>query len=174
MRETLVWKEMDVKLFKCMGLQKVCPDTQSDAIHRCLSSDSVSRVVCADFQRRPLFPAQIHSKTLHLNPSAIRWAVPSTHRPSHVFFLFVCFLLKVVRSARFLSLRRRRSSLPCPTLRSLCGCRTTHSDAKLWDPFTLAQKDLTSLYDDIKKVSIVFSWVLRKCVSDSLRCVNVC
>uniref|UniRef100_A0A3P9LR79 Prenyl (decaprenyl) diphosphate synthase, subunit 1 n=1 Tax=Oryzias latipes TaxID=8090 RepID=A0A3P9LR79_ORYLA len=32
----------------------------------------------------------------------------------------------------------------------LC-CRSMHSDAKLEDPFTLAQKDLTTLYDDIKK-----------------------
>uniref|UniRef100_A0A8C5HH07 All trans-polyprenyl-diphosphate synthase PDSS1 n=1 Tax=Gouania willdenowi TaxID=441366 RepID=A0A8C5HH07_GOUWI len=32
-----------------------------------------------------------------------------------------------------------------------CCCRGTHSDAKLKDPFTLAQRDLTSLYDDIKK-----------------------
>uniref|UniRef100_A0A665X6J1 All trans-polyprenyl-diphosphate synthase PDSS1 n=1 Tax=Echeneis naucrates TaxID=173247 RepID=A0A665X6J1_ECHNA len=37
-----------------------------------------------------------------------------------------------------------------PTLQSCC-CRTIHSDAKPKDPFTLAQKDLTSLYDDIKK-----------------------
>ncbi|XP_077409926.1 all trans-polyprenyl-diphosphate synthase PDSS1 isoform X2 [Vanacampus margaritifer] len=32
-----------------------------------------------------------------------------------------------------------------------CSCRKIHSDAKPKDPFTLAQKDLTSLYDDIKK-----------------------
>ncbi|XP_061613871.1 decaprenyl-diphosphate synthase subunit 1 isoform X1 [Phyllopteryx taeniolatus] len=32
-----------------------------------------------------------------------------------------------------------------------CSCRTIHSDAKPKDPFTLAQKDLKSLYDDIKK-----------------------
>lgn len=30
--------------------------------------------------------------------------------------------------------------------------RSLHSDAKLKDPFTLAQKDLKSLYDDIRKV----------------------
>ncbi|XP_029978718.1 all trans-polyprenyl-diphosphate synthase PDSS1 [Sphaeramia orbicularis] len=32
-----------------------------------------------------------------------------------------------------------------------CCCRKIHSDAKPKDPFTLAQRDLTSLYDDIKK-----------------------
>lgn len=32
------------------------------------------------------------------------------------------------------------------------GCRHLHSDAKPKDPFTLAQKDLKSLYDDIRKV----------------------
>uniref|UniRef100_A0A665X6J2 All trans-polyprenyl-diphosphate synthase PDSS1 n=1 Tax=Echeneis naucrates TaxID=173247 RepID=A0A665X6J2_ECHNA len=42
------------------------------------------------------------------------------------------------------------SSFLYPTLQSCC-CRTIHSDAKPKDPFTLAQKDLTSLYDDIKK-----------------------
>ncbi|TWW70736.1 decaprenyl-diphosphate synthase subunit 1 [Takifugu flavidus] len=31
------------------------------------------------------------------------------------------------------------------------SCRNLHSDAKLKDPFTLAQKDLKSLYDDIRK-----------------------
>nr|XP_057916605.1 decaprenyl-diphosphate synthase subunit 1 [Doryrhamphus excisus] len=31
------------------------------------------------------------------------------------------------------------------------SCKNVHSDAKLKDPFTLAQKDLASLYDDIKK-----------------------
>ncbi|XP_047424205.1 decaprenyl-diphosphate synthase subunit 1 [Mugil cephalus] len=49
-----------------------------------------------------------------------------------------------------LSLTSHNSRLLYPTLQSCC-CRTTHSDAKLKDPFTLAQKDLTSLYDDIKK-----------------------
>lgn len=33
-----------------------------------------------------------------------------------------------------------------------CACRKVHSDVKLKDPFTLAQKDLKSLYDDIRKV----------------------
>lgn len=32
-----------------------------------------------------------------------------------------------------------------------CSCRNVHSDVKLKDPFTLAQKDLKSLYDDIRK-----------------------
>ncbi|XP_039899961.1 decaprenyl-diphosphate synthase subunit 1 [Simochromis diagramma] len=45
---------------------------------------------------------------------------------------------------------RHQSRLLLPTLQSCC-CRATHSDTKPKDPFTLAQKDLTSLYDDIKK-----------------------
>ncbi|KAM9712930.1 all trans-polyprenyl-diphosphate synthase PDSS1 isoform 1-T1 [Menidia menidia] len=49
-----------------------------------------------------------------------------------------------------LSLFRHKSGFPYPALQPCC-CRATHSDAKLKDPFTLAQKDLTSLYDDIKK-----------------------
>ncbi|CAG05473.1 unnamed protein product [Tetraodon nigroviridis] len=32
-----------------------------------------------------------------------------------------------------------------------CGCRKMHSDVKLKDPFMLAQKDLKSLYEDIRK-----------------------
>lgn len=36
-------------------------------------------------------------------------------------------------------------------LTSLHGCRHIHSDVKPRDPFSLAQRDLTSLYDDIKK-----------------------
>ncbi|XP_026219977.1 decaprenyl-diphosphate synthase subunit 1 [Anabas testudineus] len=48
------------------------------------------------------------------------------------------------------SFTRHESRLLYPTLQ-FCSCRAAHSDAKLKDPFTLAQKDLTSLYDDIKK-----------------------
>ncbi|XP_062235387.1 decaprenyl-diphosphate synthase subunit 1 [Platichthys flesus] len=48
------------------------------------------------------------------------------------------------------SLNRLKPRLLCPTLQPCC-CRTIHSDAQVQDPFTLAQKDLTSLYDDIKK-----------------------
>uniref|UniRef100_A0A3P9H7Z0 All trans-polyprenyl-diphosphate synthase PDSS1 n=1 Tax=Oryzias latipes TaxID=8090 RepID=A0A3P9H7Z0_ORYLA len=49
------------------------------------------------------------------------------------------------------SLIRPCSRLPyVAALQPLC-CRSTHSDAKLEDPFTLAQKDLTTLYEDIKK-----------------------
>ncbi|XP_030612462.1 all trans-polyprenyl-diphosphate synthase PDSS1 [Archocentrus centrarchus] len=48
------------------------------------------------------------------------------------------------------SLIRQQSWLLLPTLQTCC-CRKTHSDAKPKDPFTLAQRDLTSLYDDIKK-----------------------
>lgn len=36
------------------------------------------------------------------------------------------------------------------------GYRKLHSDAKLKDPFTLAQRDLKSLYDDIRKVGFFF------------------
>ncbi|CAK6968562.1 decaprenyl-diphosphate synthase subunit 1 isoform X1 [Scomber scombrus] len=52
------------------------------------------------------------------------------------------------------SLIRHKSQLLYPKLQSCC-CRKVHSDAKLKDPFTLAQKDLTSLYDDIKKELVV-------------------
>ncbi|XP_061777610.1 decaprenyl-diphosphate synthase subunit 1 isoform X2 [Nerophis ophidion] len=45
------------------------------------------------------------------------------------------------------SLARHKPRLLYPS----CSCRNIHSDAKLKDPFTLAQKDLASLYDDIKK-----------------------
>ncbi|XP_053268947.1 decaprenyl-diphosphate synthase subunit 1 [Pleuronectes platessa] len=48
------------------------------------------------------------------------------------------------------SLNRLKPRLLGPTLQPCC-CRTIHSDAQVQDPFTLAQKDLTSLYDDIKK-----------------------
>nr|XP_040023850.1 decaprenyl-diphosphate synthase subunit 1 isoform X1 [Gasterosteus aculeatus aculeatus] len=48
-------------------------------------------------------------------------------------------------------LPRRSPRLLNPTLQS-CGCRrSAHTDVKLKDPFTLAQKDLTNLYDDIRK-----------------------
>ncbi|XP_074549051.1 all trans-polyprenyl-diphosphate synthase PDSS1 [Halichoeres trimaculatus] len=45
------------------------------------------------------------------------------------------------------------SSLPRRWSRQLtsCCCRKLHSDAKLKDPFTLAQRDLKSLYEDIRK-----------------------
>ncbi|XP_022063730.2 decaprenyl-diphosphate synthase subunit 1 [Acanthochromis polyacanthus] len=49
------------------------------------------------------------------------------------------------------SLVRQKSRFLYRTTQQHCCCRTTHSDAKLKDPFTLAQRDLTSLYDDIKK-----------------------
>ncbi|XP_068604122.1 all trans-polyprenyl-diphosphate synthase PDSS1 [Brachionichthys hirsutus] len=48
------------------------------------------------------------------------------------------------------SLARRGSRLPDPSLR-FCSRRRLHSDAKPKDPFTLAQKDLQSFYDDIRK-----------------------
>uniref|UniRef100_H2MCD3 Prenyl (decaprenyl) diphosphate synthase, subunit 1 n=1 Tax=Oryzias latipes TaxID=8090 RepID=H2MCD3_ORYLA len=65
-------------------------------------------------------------------------------------FLHICYFC--MRVFLFLVLRRRPCSrLPSvAALQPLC-CRSTHSDAKLEDPFTLAQKDLTTLYDDIKK-----------------------
>lgn len=43
---------------------------------------------------------------------------------------------------------RHKSKIQYPTLQC---CRHIHSDVKPKDPFSLAQKDLTSLYDDIKK-----------------------
>ncbi|XP_012670692.1 decaprenyl-diphosphate synthase subunit 1 [Clupea harengus] len=51
-------------------------------------------------------------------------------------------------TSNFLSRHRSRFlySTPRP-----CCCRRTHSDAKLKDPFTLAQNDLKNLYDDIRK-----------------------
>uniref|UniRef100_A0A8C8JGA3 All trans-polyprenyl-diphosphate synthase PDSS1 n=1 Tax=Oncorhynchus tshawytscha TaxID=74940 RepID=A0A8C8JGA3_ONCTS len=45
---------------------------------------------------------------------------------------------------------RHKSRLLYPTQKPCC-CKRIHSDAKLKDPFTLAQKDLNHLYDDIKK-----------------------
>ncbi|KAM4544235.1 all trans-polyprenyl-diphosphate synthase PDSS1 isoform 2-T2 [Fundulus diaphanus] len=57
-------------------------------------------------------------------------------------------------------IRRHPGSLLYPTLQS-CGCRATHSDAKPRDPFTLAQKDLASLYDDIKKELFVATAELK-------------
>nr|XP_046211890.1 all trans-polyprenyl-diphosphate synthase PDSS1-like isoform X1 [Oncorhynchus gorbuscha] len=45
---------------------------------------------------------------------------------------------------------RHKSRLLYPTPKPCCSKRI-HSDAKLKDPFTLAQKDLNHLYDDIKK-----------------------
>ncbi|XP_013860869.1 all trans-polyprenyl-diphosphate synthase PDSS1 [Austrofundulus limnaeus] len=58
------------------------------------------------------------------------------------------------------SVIRRSSQLLYPTLQC-CACRATHSDAKLKDPFTLAQKDLISLYDDIKKEMFVSTKELK-------------
>ncbi|XP_005805791.1 decaprenyl-diphosphate synthase subunit 1 [Xiphophorus maculatus] len=85
-------------------------------------------------ERRPLFPAQIHCTNPLLTKSKALNLNPS--------------------------LLRRRSSSLYSTLQS-CGCRTTHSDAKLRDPFTLAQKDLTSIYDDIKKELFVAKTELK-------------
>ncbi|CAJ1082661.1 decaprenyl-diphosphate synthase subunit 1 isoform X1 [Xyrichtys novacula] len=48
------------------------------------------------------------------------------------------------------SISRHKSRLLDPKLQT-CSCRKIHSDAKLLDPFTLAQRDLKSLYDDIRK-----------------------
>ncbi|KAM8823566.1 all trans-polyprenyl-diphosphate synthase PDSS1 [Spinachia spinachia] len=61
--------------------------------------------------------------------------------------------LKTIPSIKYLT----RSSPPLlnPTLPS-CECRrSAHTDVKLKDPFTLAQKDLTNLYDDIRKELLV-------------------
>ncbi|XP_066574168.1 all trans-polyprenyl-diphosphate synthase PDSS1 [Amia ocellicauda] len=37
------------------------------------------------------------------------------------------------------------------TTQNICCCNKIHTDAKLKDPFKLAQKDLNNLYDDIRK-----------------------
>nr|XP_014015334.1 unnamed protein product [Salmo salar] len=47
-------------------------------------------------------------------------------------------------------LTRHKSRLLYPTQKPCC-CKRIHSDAKLKDPFALAQKDLNNLYEDIKK-----------------------
>ncbi|XP_033841682.1 decaprenyl-diphosphate synthase subunit 1 isoform X2 [Periophthalmus magnuspinnatus] len=47
---------------------------------------------------------------------------------------------------------RHKPKFLYPTLQC---CRQIHSDAKPKDPFSLAQRDLTSLYDDIKKELLV-------------------
>ncbi|XP_073344228.1 all trans-polyprenyl-diphosphate synthase PDSS1 isoform X1 [Pagrus major] len=60
------------------------------------------------------------------------------------------------------SITRHRSRLLDPTLQSCC-CRTIHSDAKPKDPFTLAQKDLKSLYDDIRKELFVSKELKHLC-----------
>ncbi|KAL7373852.1 hypothetical protein ABVT39_015976 [Epinephelus coioides] len=52
-------------------------------------------------------------------------------------------------------LTRHKSRLLNPTLQSCCCRKSVHSDAKPKDPFTLAQKDLTNLYDDIRKEMFV-------------------
>ncbi|XP_035387059.1 decaprenyl-diphosphate synthase subunit 1 isoform X2 [Electrophorus electricus] len=53
--------------------------------------------------------------------------------------------------------RYRNSFYSAPRV---CCCRT-HSDAKLKDPFSLAQKDLIHLYEDIKKELLVSTAELR-------------
>uniref|UniRef100_A0A8C8DFK5 Prenyl (decaprenyl) diphosphate synthase, subunit 1 n=1 Tax=Oryzias sinensis TaxID=183150 RepID=A0A8C8DFK5_9TELE len=59
-----------------------------------------------------------------------------------ILMISYCFLDQVKPSTQILS--------KSPHL-GFSLIRSTHSDAKLEDPFTLAQKDLTTLYDDIKK-----------------------
>ncbi|XP_029955223.1 all trans-polyprenyl-diphosphate synthase PDSS1 [Salarias fasciatus] len=63
-------------------------------------------------------------------------------------------LLALARHPKTLNINsfliRHKSRLLYPT-QQWCCCRMTHSDAKPKDPFMLAQRDLTSLYDDIKK-----------------------
>ncbi|XP_047014517.1 decaprenyl-diphosphate synthase subunit 1 isoform X3 [Ictalurus punctatus] len=57
-----------------------------------------------------------------------------------------------VRSSAF---TRYRSGVLYPTAARTCSCRRVHSDAKLKDPFSLAQEDLKNLYEDIKKQLLV-------------------
>ncbi|KAK3572264.1 hypothetical protein QTP86_029532 [Hemibagrus guttatus] len=56
-----------------------------------------------------------------------------------------------IRTSTFTWYRNRFLS---PVPRSCCCCRI-HSDAKLKDPFSLAQEDLKHLYEDIKKQLLV-------------------
>ncbi|XP_053492975.1 decaprenyl-diphosphate synthase subunit 1 isoform X2 [Ictalurus furcatus] len=56
-----------------------------------------------------------------------------------------------VRSSAF---TRYRSGVLYPTAARTCSCRRVHSDAKLKDPFSLAQEDLKNLYEDIKKLLV--------------------
>lgn len=58
----------------------------------------------------------------------------------------------VICTCAYLFYSRHKSRLLYPTPKPCC-CKRIHSDAKLKDPFSLAQKDLNHLYDDIKKVS---------------------
>ncbi|KAM6970972.1 all trans-polyprenyl-diphosphate synthase PDSS1 [Tautogolabrus adspersus] len=58
------------------------------------------------------------------------------------------------------SITRHKPRLLDPKLQTCC-CRKIHSDAKLKDPFTLAQKDLKSLYDDIRKELFVSTEELK-------------
>lgn len=58
------------------------------------------------------------------------------------------------------ALARQKSRLLYPAPNPHC-CKRIHSDAKPKDPFTLAQKDLNHLYDDIKKELFVSKAELR-------------
>uniref|UniRef100_A0A3B3SD14 All trans-polyprenyl-diphosphate synthase PDSS1 n=1 Tax=Paramormyrops kingsleyae TaxID=1676925 RepID=A0A3B3SD14_9TELE len=60
--------------------------------------------------------------------------------------------LASVKKFRSLSRDNFRS---LPSSGSACTCSEVHSDAKIKDPFALAQKDLRNLYDDIKKEMFV-------------------
>ncbi|XP_076146884.1 all trans-polyprenyl-diphosphate synthase PDSS1 [Alosa pseudoharengus] len=57
-------------------------------------------------------------------------------------------------------LSRHKSPLLYYTPRACC-CRRIHSDAKLKEPFTLAQKDLKNIYEDIKKELFVSTTELK-------------
>ncbi|KAJ4925711.1 hypothetical protein JOQ06_018431 [Pogonophryne albipinna] len=49
------------------------------------------------------------------------------------------------------SLARHKPRLLDPSLKSFFCINSAHTDVKVQDPFTIAQKDLTNLYDDIRK-----------------------
>ncbi|KAK1885122.1 Decaprenyl-diphosphate synthase subunit 1 [Dissostichus eleginoides] len=49
------------------------------------------------------------------------------------------------------SLTRHKPRLLDPSLKSCFCINSAHTDVKVQDPFTIAQKDLTNLYDDIRK-----------------------
>ncbi|XP_061521940.1 decaprenyl-diphosphate synthase subunit 1 isoform X5 [Phycodurus eques] len=71
--------------------------------------------------------------------SCKRWRPDETQLP------YLQLNKKILQRSTSTSLSLARHKYP------RCSCRTIHSDAKPKDPFTLAQKDLKSLYDDIKK-----------------------
>ncbi|KAF7664645.1 hypothetical protein LDENG_00170490 [Lucifuga dentata] len=99
------------------------------------TGSSFIEVVC-HLSRRPVsFSAAAWRRTA--GSSGPQTEMQLTVRPAHIQLFFTS------------SFARQKSRPLIPSLQ-FCCCRI-HSDAKLKDPFTLAQKDLKNLYDDIKK-----------------------